>query len=255
MTGRAVLLLAVLVLAGPVSRSTLVRASGQALVGDAYVDYDETKETWVLGNAVMRYAVTRSPAAGLIASELAGADGVSWGVEGAADAGFTVNGRSITLGTAQVTRFYLIYPGAPAVETWLEFTATGSGSPTVAGIVVWRQGLPATDARWINGLQAPAGVGGPFARRSRTMASGQRVDLHADGRSSASTVPIVWLEGGPGQFVGGVMWSGAWSITAERQGRLTQTSLGLHGLSTGVAQDRAFETPHVFLGVTPGGLA
>lgn len=286
MTSRSVLLLAALVLAASNSNSNLLRASGmaQALAGDAYIDYDEGKGAWVLGNSTMRYGVTRNPSAGLVVSQLAGADGIGWTVDESADAGFTVNGRGTILGTAQapyvdfltdvvgggvhlslvfnvaneslrVTRHYVVYPGAPAVETWLEFTATGGASPTVGDLVVWRQGIPATDARWINGLQAPAAEGGTFARRHQPMTAGQRVDLFADGRSSSDSVPLVWLEGAQGQFVGGVMWSGAWSIAAIRQGRVTQTSLALGSLSTSVAPGQPFETPHVFVGVTPGGLA
>jgi alpha-galactosidase len=62
-------------------------------------------------------------------------------------------------------------------------------------------------------------------------------------------VPWIAIEADGEQFFGGIMWSGASSLTVEDTGAYLQMSVGLPQMAATVGPDRRLETPHGFFGV------
>ena len=123
---------------------------------------------------------------------------------------------------------------------------------TVGPINAWRLAVPAGTIRWITGIDTPADEGGAFTLRRRTLPAGQRLDIGSPGRSTELAVPWVGVESNGEHFFGGLMWSGAWSIsvvaTADRQ----DISAGLAPMTTALASGAGIEGPHGFFGVASG---
>ena len=65
-------------------------------------------------------------------------------------------------------------------------------------------------------------------------------------------MPWIAIDSGPDIFYAGLMWSGAWSLDAQRTTLGIELTLGLPSMSTG--SDHAIEGPHAFFGVARGDL-
>jgi alpha-galactosidase len=114
--------------------------------------------------------------------------------------------------------------------------------------------IPAGEIHWLNGLQgdSPDVVrDAAFSLQQRDLAVGERLVLGAAGRSSETTVPWFSIHIGSDEFFGGLLWSGAWSLTAARTAAGIDLALGLPSMSTTAAS--TIDTPHAFFGVVRGG--
>jgi alpha-galactosidase len=155
----------------------------------------------------------------------------------------------------RATRHYAATSGSPTFETWTTITPL-AGAVTVSDLNAFRFTAAPGPIRWLNGLQGDdpnQPRNSAFTLQQRELAAGERLSLGAAGRSSEETVPWFAIDGGTEQFFAGLMWSGAWSLTAARTGAGIELTLGLAAMSTSVAA--AVEGPHAFFGVVRGGPA
>jgi alpha-galactosidase len=166
--------------------------------------------------------------------------------------GFTVQLDAIfDLPTARLraTRHYAATSGSPTFETWTTF-APLSASVTLADLNAFRLTVSVGTIRWLSGLQSRSPAG--FTQQQRTLAVGERVTLGADVRSSEQTVPWFAIDAESDEFFAGLVWSGAWSLTAVRSTTGLELTLGLAPMSTTIAAP--IDGPHAFFGLVRGGL-
>ena len=157
-----------------------------------------------------------------------------------------------------VARSYGVYPGSSGVETWTTFTADPA-APAVplSDIGVWQLSVQATATNWLTGLGAPASEGGRFVRRQQAVAPRLQLGLGSTGRSSELAVPAVWLDGPAGHLLGGLLWSGQWSLSVGEPAAsgFAVARMSLGNTATTVRAGQPFETPHGFVGTArPGAL-
>jgi alpha-galactosidase len=154
----------------------------------------------------------------------------------------------------RVTRHYAATSGSPTFEVWTSFTPLGS-SVQLSDLNGFKLTIPNGTMHWVNGLQgddASTPRDGAFTRQNRMLGTGERLSLGASGRSSEQTVPWFAVDSGADVFYAGLLWSGAWSLTAERGSAGLDLTLGLPSMSTAVTT--TVEGPHAFFGVTRGDL-
>lgn len=155
----------------------------------------------------------------------------------------------------RATRHYAATSGSPTFETWTTFTPI-AGAVSLSDLNGFRLTVPPGTLHWLNGLQGddpntPRDTA--FTLRQRALEVGERVSLGAEGRSSEQTVPWFAVDGGDDEFFAGLMWSGAWSLTAVRSSAGIELTLGLAPMSTNAAS--AVDGPHAFFGLVRGGLS
>ena len=155
----------------------------------------------------------------------------------------------------RATRHYAATSGSPTFETWTTF-APLSGSVALADLNGFKLTIPDGVLHWVNGLQgedAATSRDTAFTLQQRRLGAGERLSLGAVGRSSEETVPWFAVVGDSETFYAGLLWSGAWSLTAERGATGLNLTLGLGAMSTTLTSP--VDGPHAFFGVTPGTLA
>jgi alpha-galactosidase len=152
----------------------------------------------------------------------------------------------------RATRHYAATSGSPTFETWTTFAPLGS-SVALADLNGFKFTIPNGTVHWLNGLQgddASTSSDAAFTRQERLLGVGQRLVLGASGRSSEQTVPWIAVDSGADVFYAGLLWSGAWSLTAERRITGLDLDLGLAPMTTSLAA--TIDGPHAFFGVTRG---
>lgn len=175
----------------------------------------------------------------------------------------SVHGRTVQLDATfdlqsarlRATRHYAATSGSTVFETWTTFESLGGASVVLSDLNAFRLTVSAGTLRWLNGLQGDAAAvrrDSAFSLQERDLTVGERLSLGAAGRSSEQTVPWIAIDGAPDEFFAGLLWSGAWSLTAVRSTAGIELTLGLAAMSTSVSS--AIDGPHAFLGVTRGGL-
>ena len=155
----------------------------------------------------------------------------------------------------RTTRHYVAASGSPTFETWTTFSPLASAI-SVSDLNAFVLTIPAGTIHWVNGLQgdgAEAVRDSAFTLQQRTLGAGERLVLGASGRASEETVPWFAVDVGRDEFYAGLLWSGAWSLSAVRNSDTIDLKLGLPPMSTSVSA--TVDGPHAFFGVTPGGLA
>jgi hypothetical protein len=176
------------------------------------------------------------------------------------DAAASVDGQTVRLDATfqhaaahiNVTRHYAATNGSPAFETWTTI-APLNGAVTAADLNGFRFTVPAGPIHWLNGLQGddPQTMrDAAFTVQHRDLAAGDRLALGATGRSSETTVPWFTIHSGSDEFFAGLLWSGAWSLTAVRSASGIDLTLGLAPMSTTVTAP--LDTPHAFFGIVRG---
>jgi alpha-galactosidase len=154
----------------------------------------------------------------------------------------------------RTTRHYVAASRSPTFETWTTFASLGSPI-SVSDLNAFALTIPAGTIHWLNGLQGDgteAVRDSAFTLQQRTLEGGERMVLGATGRASEQTVPWFAVDSGPDVFYAGLLWSGAWSLSAARTGGGLDLRLGLGSMSTTVSSP--IDGPHAFFGVTPGDL-
>lgn len=265
-------------------------ATSPVTVGNAFVSEDQGGSTWTIGNGriqlMLGFTLTRdfvlermtNPATGDVLQIPADADSL-----------VTVNGRALPLGATtsgftfeaassshtdvgvqldftfslpasglRVVRSYACVSDSPTIEVWTTVEATSAGAAVaVSSPNIWRLTIPAGTLHYLSGLQGldpGAGRDNTFALQSRSLNSGEQLDLGADGRSTEQTIPVVMTDAGSDEFFGGLLWSGSWGLSLSRRGDTLLVTAGLPAVQTTVDQSHPLETPHGFFGFTPGGM-
>ena len=152
----------------------------------------------------------------------------------------------------RATRHYEATSGSPTFETWTTYTPLGS-SVALSNMTPLTLTIPQGTLHWVNGLQgddATTARDSAFTRQERTLAPGERLSLGAAGRSSEQTVPWIAVDSGVDVFYGGLLWSGAWSLTADRTAAGISLTLGLGSMTT--TANSTIDGPHAFFGVVRG---
>jgi alpha-galactosidase len=152
-------------------------------------------------------------------------------------------------------RHYAATSGSPTFETWTTFQPLG-GSVVLADLNAFRLMVSAGTLHWLNGLQgddASIRRDTAFTLQQRELSVGEHVSLGAAARSSEQTVPWFAIDGGSDEFFAGLLWSGAWSLTAARSNAGLDLTLGLAAMSTTISS--AVDGPHAFFGIARGGLS
>ena len=175
---------------------------------------------------------------------------------------------AFTLGDLRITRHYAVVPGAPAFEAWTTYAARSATA--MSDLNALQLTVPAGAIHWVTGLQwdaAGAPDGAPdaaFTLQTRSIAAGARLVLGAAKRASEQTVPWFSIDGAPSttaagagtpedEFFAALLWSGAWSLTADRAGAGLVITLGLAAMTTDVQSE--VNGPHVIFGAARGGVA
>ena len=154
----------------------------------------------------------------------------------------------------RTTRHYIATSGSSTFETWTTFSSLGP-PVNVSDLNALMLTIPAGTIHWVNGLQGDgveAAHDAAFTLEQRTLQSGERLELGAVGRASEQTVPWFAVDNGPDVFYAGLLWSGAWSLNAARNGGTLDLRLTLGTMSTSVSAE--VDGPRAFFGVTRGDL-
>ena len=160
----------------------------------------------------------------------------------------------LTAARVQVTRHYAATSGSPTFETWTTITPL-AGTVTVADLNAFKLAVVPGTMHWLNGLQgdnAGTRIDSAFTLQQGELAMDEQLSLGATGRSSEQTVPWIAIDSGDDIFFAGLMWSGAWSLDAERTELGIQLTLGLPPMTT--QSSAPIEGPHAFFGIARGGL-
>jgi alpha-galactosidase len=279
-----------LLLQSPLGISAAEPLAGLVTFGDAYISTDGTGlgGTWTIGNARVALTLAVDTAGGFrIVGLQTPEDGVVWYLGDQPDSLVSVFGRVMPIGSATAgwrvaqvtakedreavqleftaenareqiaaTRIYRLYPGAPVVETWTRLSnPVGGAAQRLENLNAWQLTIPARDVQWVTGLLTPDQAGGPFTLQRMSLAAGDSVELGAVKRSSESAVPWFTISRDGGQFFGGLMWSGSWSLQLEGTDTGVRTTFGLRNMATWMPAGQTVDTPHGFFGATARGLS
>ncbi len=262
----------------PTSAETVVA------LGDASITRDVDGGTWSLAAAGATLQLRLSSSADF-AVRLTSPSGQVWTQGTSPDTSLTVNGRALVFGSVssgfafetasavtdgarlhlsavfdldkeglRVTRHYVVAGGSPTFETWTSVERTGPQSVTVENLSGVELTVPAGRIHWLTGLQgdnADVEHDTAFTLRSRTLGPGEQLQLGAEGRSSERSVPWFVVDGSPDVFYAALLWSGAWSFTANRSDARLALTFGLNTMRAYVPM-RPIDGPHVVFGAVPG---
>src|SRR5262249_29786098 len=129
----------------------------------------------------------------------------------------------------RLVRHYAIVSGSPTFETWTTYVPL-NGTPTISDLNALRLVLRPGVIRSLTGLRGDgADVAGEnvFTLQQQTLGSGGRFTIEATGRASESSVPWLAIDGAREEFYAALMWSGAWSMVADRTSGSITISTGL----------------------------
>ena len=276
------LLVALVLLASAASRP----AAGAPVVdtGDASISQDGT--TWTVGAGGTSLTLALGPGRDFQIVRLATASNVAWTVGNAPDTTITLGGQALAFGqraagfayvsadawadgsslqldavfqlpkaSLRLTRHYRVTSGSPTFETWTTFTSLG-GVPSVSNLNGFHIAVPPGTIHWLTGLQgdnADLTNDKAFSLQKTVVASGGHFAIGAQARSSEQSVPWIAIDGAQDELYAALMWSGAWSLTADRVGVALALDLGLSNMTTAI-RSGPVDGPHALFGVVPGGL-
>ena len=251
--------------------------------GDAFIAHQSGSDVWSIGSANLELVVGFDASRTLALQRMFNpVTGRAWNITPAPEFSITAGGERIALtsngavslisATAaatehgvtltftfehraqrlQFTRVYACYPGSPTIETWARVTSTG-GDTGLIDLVAWNMTMPLGNVRWLGGLRGDSANGDgavedAFVFAEHNFEPGERLDLGSAGRSSEDFVPLFLVDDGRDEFFGGLMWSGAWRASLERDADRLKVSLGFPGVATSVSPSKPLELPHSFFG-------
>ena len=258
-----------------------------ASVGSAFVSTDANAHTWTIGNDDIRVIFRLTAEQDLVLDEIRNPKtALAFAAVMAADSTVTINGSTSSLGAAAsgwaldgvatsetatgvvlaftfrsstapvvIVRSYACYPGSPTIEAWTTIRATGNSAVIVSNLNVWQLAMTASAVHYTTGLRQDA-AGSPvddaFTIASDPVSSSSPLRLIAQNRSTSDYLPMISADTPSDEFFGGLMWSGAWQMTATRTGGAIAIAAGLPAMSRAVDAAHPLETPHGFFGFTPG---
>lgn len=264
--------------AGPVAAATLVST------GDASISHDGNTWDLVAGGTTLTLGL--APSRDFEIVRLATISNVAWTIGAVPDTTITVDGQALAFGnraagfayvsadasadgsslqldavfqlakaSLRITRHYRITSGSPTFETWTTYSSLG-GRPSVSNLNGVHIAVPTGAIHWLTGLQgdnADLTNDKAFTLEKTVVASGDHFAIGAQARASEQSVPWLAIDGAHDELYAALMWSGAWSLTADRVGGALALNFGLVNMTTSIGE-APVEGPHVLFGVVPGGL-
>ena len=174
---------------------------------------------------------------------------------------------SLTRGSLTFRVHYVLFPWTSVIEQWVAVENTGTtvlrNLTALDSIVLALH--PSADPlllSWVQGLTPPIDDSEeaqplPVLRlRSLSLNQGVTQELGSSARSSEDSMGWFALANpvlGEGLF-GGIEWSGAWRLTAKREGEWTLLQAGMQNLRHDLEPGGTFEAPRRFLGFYKGDL-
>jgi alpha-galactosidase len=162
-----------------------------------------------------------------------------------------------------VTRHYALYDDSPVLELWTTVQSLDPRPHVLADLNSFTVAVPSGVCHWLNGLQGDAAgvnadAGGvnkeaAFTMQARTLNDGESLRIGSTRRSSEQQLPWITVVNDSSTFFAGVMWSGAWTLTATRASSRVSLNAGLAKMQTTVTSGPPLEGPHGFIGAAPGG--
>lgn len=254
-------------------------------VGTAAISHDADAGTWIVSTHGASLTLALDPTHDFRLVGLVSPSGERWTIDSLPDTSIQIGGQTLAFGSRsagfvyqdvktsvkgftvrldatfdlpsarlRVTRHYAATSGSPTFETWTTFAAL-SGVVNVSNLNAFRLTVMAGTIHWLTGLQGDdlnTKRDSAFTIQQRDLAIGARLSLGASGRSSEETVPWFAIDGAAGEFFAGLLWSGAWSLTATRTGTGLDVTIGLPAMTTAVSAP--VDGPRAFFGATRGGI-
>src|SRR5262249_24402008 len=153
----------------------------------------------------------------------------------------------------RLVRHYVIVSGSPTFEAWTTYSS--SGAPvSLSNLNALQLIVPAGAIRSLTGLQGDAAnvpAASVFTPQEQT-GGGGHFAIGSTRRASETSVPWIAIVGARDEFYAALMWSGAWSITADRSGSALSLGVNLGPMTTAVRD--SIDGPHVLFGVAAGTL-
>jgi alpha-galactosidase len=253
-------------------------------IGDASISQDGT--TWTVAAAGTALTLALGPGRDFEVVRLATASNVAWTIGNVPDTTITIDGQALAFGqraagfayvsanawadgsslqldavfqlpkaSLRLTRHYRVTSGSPTFETWTTFASLG-GVPSVSNLNGFHIAVPPGTIHWLTGLEgdnADLTNDKAFSLQKAVVASGGHFAIGAQARSSEQSVPWIAIDGAQDELYAALMWSGAWSLTADRVGVALALDLGLPSMTTAI-RSGPVDGPHALFGVVPGGL-
>src|SRR5258706_7078812 len=254
-------------------------AATVARAGDASITHDLQAQTWSISAGGTTLTLSLGPSRDFKVIRLATRSNIPWAVESKPDTLVTIDGTTLEFGRREngfiyenvltsrndqtltldaifdspknglrSTRHYRVTSGSPAFEVWTTYTPYGQ-KPVLSDLNGFEITVPNGCVHWLTGLLGD-NVGieqdNAFTLRQKQLAVHEEVSLGAEGRSSERVVPWFAVDGAPGtheEFFAALMWSGAWSLTANRPDSNLTLSWRLAPMSTTVSYE--IDGPHV----------
>lgn len=281
MLRRVVIVLACGLFIGP--RFTYSATTVQTL-GDATISHDSQAGTWTIsaGGAALTAALDASSDWKVMA--LVSPTGRNWISGSVPDARITANGSTSAFGSRTagfaytlastandgrhleldaaftlsranllVTRHIAVVSGSPTFEVWTSFRSLGT-PVSVSDISAIQLLVSPGTIHWLTGHAGDTGdttFDSTFGQRQQTLNVGDTLTLGGPNRSSEQAVPWFTIDGVDDEFYAGLMWSGAWSLTAAHKANGIEMTWGLGSMTTGVGT-APVEGPHVLVGMARG---
>jgi alpha-galactosidase len=254
-----------------------------ASAGAAFVEVDRAAERWVIGNDEITCSIRVARGRSLVFEGLfIGRSTDTLGNQEGADALVTVNGSTYRLGAPDspftvdsidasagtnfvslavrftsrlhavvVTRRYVVYPNAGAVETWSDFAVDPDreSSAVVENLNAFALTVPAGSVEWVSGLEPADADDVSFTRHNRALAEGASLTLGSPVLSSLRTVPFFSIGNGHRRFFAGLAWSGEWSASLVRGEGEIAVTMALPEMSAIAGGGYNVEGPHAIIGV------
>lgn len=256
-----------------------------AFHGDAYVAQDGGGKQWAVGTRGLQVKIGFSASGTLSLQRVWNPDNDNgWGISADSEVGVTLNGERVLLqdtGTrvrflqavavetdngvnlnlifehrelhAVITRTYATYPGSPTIEMWTRVDTPGGARPIeVSSMEGWQLTMPASHVRWINGLRGGTSEtlnDATFAIQNRDPREGDHIEIGSDRRSTEEFEPILFVDNPQSAFYGGVIWSGAWRMSIDRNAGAFSMRAEFPGSSPLSSPTRPIEFPHSFFGI------
>jgi alpha-galactosidase len=259
--------------------------------GDASISHEAT--TWSIAAGGARLTLALDSARDFAILGLVTSSNVPWTIGALPDTTITVAGQTLPFGSRaagfvlrsvdahavdtllqldavfdlaraslRVVRHYRVAPGSPTFEAWTTYDALG-GRPQIENLNVLQLAVPPGAIRWLTGLRgesADVEQESAFTLKQTPVAADGHFQMGGRARSTHGAVPWFAIDGARDEFYAALMWSGAWSMTADRLGARLDVTLQLKGMTTAIGPSRsspeshAVEGPHALFGVVRGGV-
>jgi alpha-galactosidase len=256
-------------------------------LGDASISRDSVAGTWTLGAGGASLTLRIDRARDFQIVRLLSASGRNWIARQQPDTTIVVNGAPLVFGSGAsgfqyedvttandghvlrldatfrlrsanllATRHVAIADGTPTFEVWTTFQSVGGQPVAIRDINAFQLIIPVGAIHWLtgrNGVDGDTGGDSAFKQRQQDLAVGQTFALDAANRSSEQAVPWLAVDGAQDEFYAGLLWSGGWSLHADRVSTGLSVSWGLAPMTTTVGA-KAIDGPHAVFGVASGAL-